>query len=130
MKYYPVFLFVFILSCTKQKQEKVNYKHWYKIDAVTSDTLFSVYIANCFTPNGDGINDVFIPKGDYVLNEMKIFDKNSKEIFKTNDRYKGWNGKINSSLETVYSGNYTFQLNIYDIHENEERYTGSVLLLK
>ena len=53
-----------------------------------------IYLPNAFTPNGDGLNDIF--KGTMVgLKEfkfMKIFNRFGQEIFYTTDAQKGWDG--------------------------------------
>jgi gliding motility-associated-like protein len=53
-----------------------------------------VWLPNVFTPNGDGINDVFrITKKTYIkLQEFRIFDRWGKEVFNANDINDGWNG--------------------------------------
>jgi gliding motility-associated-like protein len=56
---------------------------------------FTMYIPNAFTPNDDGINDVFQPKGmGWKPNqyEFLIYDRWGNLIFKTNDYTKGWDG--------------------------------------
>lgn len=52
-----------------------------------------IYVPNTFTPNGDGLNDVFKIAGEniYVL-KMYIFNRWGEEIFETNDPKKGWDG--------------------------------------
>jgi gliding motility-associated-like protein len=66
------------------------------------------YIPNAFSPNGDGINDVFIPIGNHISGEnysMQIFDRWGNIIFSTTDPKQGWNGTINdgsSTMESVY----------------------------
>lgn len=53
-----------------------------------------IYLPNAFTPNGDGLNDIF--KGTMVgLKEfkfMKIFNRFGQEIFYTTDAQNGWDG--------------------------------------
>ncbi|MBK7409489.1 MAG: gliding motility-associated C-terminal domain-containing protein [Saprospirales bacterium] len=54
------------------------------------------YIPNCFSPNGDGINDVFrvFPgEGFEVLSfEFRIFDRWGDEMYVSFDPEEGWDG--------------------------------------
>ena len=51
------------------------------------------YLPNAFTPNGDGLNDVFMIKGEsiYVV-KLSIYNRWGELIFETTDPEKGWNG--------------------------------------
>ncbi|MDY6801337.1 MAG: PKD domain-containing protein, partial [Bacteroidota bacterium] len=50
---------------------------------------------NAFTPNEDGINDVFKPVAKGVVKyELLIYNRWGELIFKTNDLKMGWNGKV------------------------------------
>ncbi len=63
------------------------------------------YIPDAFTVNGDGLNDVFLPKIMGVRNyNFMIFDKWGEELFKTDLLDEGWDGKFNGELckEDVY----------------------------
>ncbi len=64
-----------------------------------------LFLPNAFTPNGDGINDVFLP----VLNGISsfrliIYNKWGQEIFNTNNKDEGWDGTYKNILskEDVY----------------------------
>ncbi len=54
---------------------------------------FNLYVPNAFTPNNDGINDVFnlyiTESATYLLT---IFDRWGKTIFQTEDPNEGWDG--------------------------------------
>lgn len=60
----------------------------------------TVYIPNVFSPNGDGINDEFLPytgKAVKSVRTFRIFDRQGNEVFtakdlKANDIGAGWNG--------------------------------------
>jgi gliding motility-associated-like protein len=66
---------------------------------------FRFFVPNTFTPNGDGLNDVFIPAimgvSDYHL---MIFDRWGELIFETYDVNTGWDGRYkgNKCQEDVY----------------------------
>lgn len=53
-----------------------------------------IYLPNAFTPNGDGLNDIFrgIPVGIKQFNYLKIFNRWGEQIFSTTDYRKGWDG--------------------------------------
>jgi gliding motility-associated-like protein len=70
---------------------------------------FNVSIPNTFTPNYDGLNDIFIPVFtsygfDQRSYQLEIFDRWGSLIFTTNDYKKGWDGlyKLNPIKEEVY----------------------------
>jgi gliding motility-associated-like protein len=51
-------------------------------------------LPNAFTPNGDGLNDVFRPLHPCNMTEymMRIFDRYGKLVFQSADFSRGWNG--------------------------------------
>jgi gliding motility-associated-like protein len=54
---------------------------------------FKLNFPNAFTPNGDGLNDAFSPKGVLVYDfNLRIFNKWGTQIFYSNDINQGWNG--------------------------------------
>ncbi len=72
-------------------------------------TVFKdIYIPNSFTPNGDGINDIFrIPPGTtFTLSAFLVYDRYGKEIFNSADISKGWDG--NYKGKRVQAGAYTY----------------------
>jgi gliding motility-associated-like protein len=78
-----------------------------------------IYLPNAFTPNGDGLNDVFrgTPVGIKQFNYLKIFNRWGQEIFSTTDYRKGWDGnwqakKQNSGVFVVIVSGVDFLGNI------------------
>ncbi len=52
-----------------------------------------VYIPNAFTPDGDGINDVFYIYGEGIREmDLYIYNRWGEEIFHSDDQSIGWNG--------------------------------------
>jgi len=61
----------------------------------------NVFIPNTFSPNGDGMNDIFFPRGSGILGikTFRIFNRWGELIFertnlKANDPQQGWNGML------------------------------------
>lgn len=66
---------------------------------------FRFYIPNTFTPNGDGLNDVFMPAIIGVDQyHFMVFDRWGMLIFETYDTMQGWDGRFkgNKCEEDVY----------------------------
>lgn len=91
-----------------------------------------VFLPNAFSPNGDGINDVFRPffspvpvAADY---ELLIFDRWGGFVFETNDPTEGWDGSFRGQRMSV--GVYVFTLR-YQAKEGVVRVrNGTVNLLR
>jgi gliding motility-associated-like protein len=63
------------------------------------------FIPNTFTPNGNGLNDIFMPSIMGVENyRFMIFDRWGNLIFNTDDTFQGWDGRYkgNKCEEDVY----------------------------
>ncbi|MBI2721788.1 MAG: gliding motility-associated C-terminal domain-containing protein [Bacteroidetes bacterium] len=60
---------------------------------------FGVYIPNAFTPNDDGLNDVFLVYG-YSISDvnMEIYDRWGEKLFTSGDQKIGWNGIYKGTL--------------------------------
>jgi gliding motility-associated-like protein len=58
--------------------------------------LTSLFMGDAFSPNGDGLNDVFLPifqvDFEVIDYEFIIFNRWGKIMFRTKDKNEGWNG--------------------------------------
>ena len=64
---------------------------------VVVQDIFTMYIPNAFTPNADGMNDIFLPLGrnfDVEEYELLIFDRWGGIVFKSNEVGEGWDGTM------------------------------------
>lgn len=76
---------------------------------ITVTPLRRVYIPNVFSPNGDGINDIFyISTGEEVkeISTLQIFNRWGspvfiKDNFPPNDPHYGWDGIVNGKPENT-----------------------------
>ena len=92
--------------------------------------LCELYMPNAFTPNHDGINDVFRVKYPaFIKNfDMQIFNRWGQIIFRSDNPYKGWDGSFNGTKQPA--GNYVWTILLTDVNGNSKRYKGSVLLIQ
>jgi gliding motility-associated-like protein len=92
----------------------------------------SLYVPNTFTPNGDGVNDVFKAQGDGITSfEMMIYDRWGQLIFQSTDINKGWDGKVNGGSEIGQIDAYVYVINITAFaNKHDYTYRGVVNLLK
>lgn len=95
---------------------------------------FIIYIPNAFTPNADGANEKFFPKGRGFLTddgyELLIFDRWGNLIFRS-DRYSiTWDGKHQQSGAECQIDTYVYRLNVKDIFEKKHQFTGQVHLVR
>ena len=88
------------------------------------------WIPNAFTPNGNGLNDVFKPKllGVHKYSFL-IYDRWGEKIFETNDMNEGWNGVYKSRLceQDVYVYKITF---MDDVQNLNHQFIGRVTLVR
>lgn len=99
---------------------------------VIIDPDLLIYVPNTFTPDGDGINDVFMPSLDgFSLRnyEFTIWNRWGEQIFWTKDRQAGWDGTVNGIMSQ--DGVYVWQI---ELRSNEfvagQRLRGHVILLR
>ncbi|MCE9540056.1 MAG: gliding motility-associated C-terminal domain-containing protein [Bacteroidetes bacterium] len=89
------------------------------------------YIPNAFSPNNDGINDTFFPKGIFISQyEMTIFDRWGNSVFFSDDFYKPWDGKANYGTENAQPDVYIYVIKGTDIYRKKHNYKGIVTLVK
>ncbi len=97
------------------------------VKSIYIENDFNLFVPNAFTPNEDGLNDVFLPITRGVrLYELSIFDRWGARIFTTTDQQSGWDGyyKGQASKNDVY----TWRITLTTTGAEAKSYTGSVLL--
>ncbi len=91
-----------------------------------------VYIPNSFTPNGDGVNDIFKPVvRNIVVDDYKfqVFNRWGQSVFETSDPDKGWNGSISGGDYFGEAGNYAYRIHVRDQETGEAREWNGVVLM-
>jgi gliding motility-associated-like protein len=96
-------------------------------DEVFVKVLKAPTIPSAFSPNGDGINDVWNIKylESYPGSTVEIFDRYGQLVFKSNGYSKAWDGTSNGSVLPV--GTYYYIINPKN---GRNPYSGSVTILR
>lgn len=119
------FLIIFIQICladgSVNAQSNGTYKYRvtaYKLGNTAINSLSNIadaapkpvlYIPSAFTPNGDGVNDIFFAKGDGIRKfSIAIYDRWGEIIFFSDDINKGWDG--------TFKGNKIANTDVFTYH--------------
>jgi gliding motility-associated-like protein len=91
-----------------------------------------MFIPNAFSPNDDGINDLFKPivpatclNGGY---SFSIYNRWGAAVYRGYDILKGWDGTVNNKYADVGVYHYTIHYN--DVKNEAIHYSGSFSLLR
>ncbi len=92
----------------------------------------NLYFPNSFSPNDDGINDVYAPVGvDVVSFKLNIYNRWGQLIFESNKLEHAWDGKINN--KPAPTGAYVYKAE-YAGYVNKKMFTferqGAITLLR
>jgi gliding motility-associated-like protein len=88
------------------------------------------YLPNAFTPNGDGLNDVFrpIPSGMKSTVFFRVFNRTGLLVFETNKWMEGWDGKFKG--KNADQGTYVWSIRGFDVNGKQVDMQGTVILLR
>ncbi len=95
-----------------------------------------LYIPNAFSPNGDGLNDIFYVKGFGLakIKKMMIFNRLGQKVFEkqdvpVNDKSQGWNGETQGQPPTTTAA-YVYILEVVCKDGQEFSYKGMLMLVR
>jgi gliding motility-associated-like protein len=109
-----------IFGCSSVQKEEV------KVKEVTEYLM----MPNAFSPNGDGLNDIFGPVTKGISGyRMDIFNKWGELIFSNASKNsEGWNGHLNGQL--LPSGNYVYKVTFQTPKGEVVEKAGTVTLIR
>lgn len=96
-------------------------------DDVLVTVVEPLFIPNAFTPNGDGVHDVWEVTGLERYNSLtvEVFNRWGQLVYKSNGTYKPWDGTLNGVMLPVATYYY-----VIDGGGTMKPFTGAVLLSK
>jgi gliding motility-associated-like protein len=99
-------------------------------DRMTVNVYNDLFIPNAFTPNGDGINDVFhvITLDGYTLLRLSIYNRFGQLVYQSSDPYAGWDGNIR--LYPQAAGNYVYYVEWKLDNGQLRRKKGNLMLIR
>ena len=107
-------------------------------DTVKVKEIFTLYIPNAFSPNGDGKNDFFTPQGLSVDPDnfsMTIFDRWGNIVYQTNkwlvSSAEAWNGTEDNkgTAEDAVMGVYVYRIRLKELDGPKHEYIGKIVLI-
>ncbi len=102
--------------------------------STTIEVLFAypavVEVPNVFTPNGDGINDLFFLKLEHVASmNLQLFNRWGEIVYEFNELTNVWNGQTKSGQD-VLEGVYFYKFEATGEDENVTKGQGFVTLTR
>lgn len=107
------------------------YAPWTLVNEVLDWELF---VANTFSPNNDGNNDLFFPQGinldKFETYDFYIFNRWGEIVFNSQKAYEGWNGTFNNNGSKCPVATYVWLLMLTDIYGEVFKYQGIVNVIR
>ncbi|MEM9050731.1 MAG: gliding motility-associated C-terminal domain-containing protein [Bacteroidota bacterium] len=105
------------------------------VEFILEDCSCQIYIPNSFTPNGDGLNDLFNPFINCELNDyrMVIFNRWGNEVFATDTYDRGWDGNSGDEAFFANAGVYSYIIryeSALDPLNDPKEIVGSISLIR
>jgi len=103
------------------------------INIIVDDCRTCVHLPDAFTPNGDGLNDVFQPiiGCTFTTYILKVFNRWGQEVFESSNPNDGWDGRFNGKPSDM--GTYVWELDYAGSQNSlalDQRLKGYVVLLR
>ncbi|MEZ4757323.1 MAG: choice-of-anchor L domain-containing protein [Flavobacteriales bacterium] len=115
--------------------------HWATLSIITPNGCLSsdsvllkppaqFHFPNAFTPDGDGINDFFLPVGAEITEyQVDVFDRWGELIFSSADTNVPWDGSVNGS-DAATTGVYVYKYRVAGLYFAPQEGYGHVTLLR
>jgi len=91
---------------------------------IAFEACSDIYIPNAFSPNGDGVNDIFRVLGSNIKEfNLRIYNRWGTLLFETGQVDAGWDGKYNE--KDVTAGVYVWLLDAKDTNGKVLNFNGN-----
>ncbi len=91
--------------------------------------FMTLYFPNAFSPNGDGLNDIFKAQGTFIKSfEMNIYDRWGQLVLRTDDINKGWDGIYRK--DDAPQDTYVYKGKAIDVFGKQINFQGQINLVR
>jgi gliding motility-associated-like protein len=103
---------------------------------IKADSLIPVFVMpNAFSPNGDGLNDVFEPrfvnKSGYLVKLFQVYNRWGQLVYKASGTKKAaWNGYYYNKDEIAEVGTYFYRVSVVFVDGTKETVQGDVIIVR
>ena len=108
----------FVTGCftLNARDDNFNYSQLCNAVCFDVDDCMDYQLPNVFTPNGDGVNDLFQPYQPYTNVEkidITIYNRWGRKVFHTEEPNINWDGKDYLSKQLCSDGTYFYSCDVY-----------------
>ena len=95
-----------------------------------ADKLF--FAPNAFSPNGDGVNDIFYAYAntEYTEFELNIYSRNGDHVFQSRNIENGWDGRRKGIGDLLPQGVYVYTIKYRTADHKSGVEKGQILLIR
>lgn len=102
-----------------------------KVDTIVAE----VFMPNAFSPNGDGLNDRFMPRfynqRGYKIALFTVHNRWGQEVFNgSGNNAAGWDGTYHNQGKPADSGTYFYYLKVIFLNGKQKILKGDVILIR
>lgn len=97
------------------------------------ESTLKAYWPTIFSPNDDGINDLFLPGGTLPglqTYKLAVFSRWGNLVFETTNPNEGWNGKFQNTGDQLPAGVYFYRASMKDIVDAQIQNEGTITLIR
>lgn len=89
----------------------------------------NIFVPNSFSPNGDGVNDFLVVRGQHITDlEFMVFDRWGEKVFETKDQNVGWDGTFRG--EAVGPAVFVYHLTAFCLDGQRYFTKGNVTVIR
>jgi gliding motility-associated-like protein len=100
---------------------------------VTLNKAYNLFAPTGFSPNGDGINETFIPVALLsrdVEFKMTIVDRSGNTVYETIDQHQPWDGTMLNGQRAQIGNNFMWVVTLINEEGLPEKYSGTIVIVK